>query len=145
MACGAHLEQELRRSGIRVTAQRSVILETVAHLSRHSSAQEVYERARLRLPGLNPATVYRTLEALHRAGILDQLAASEAPLRFSLRDPSKPHHHLVCRRCGKSAELDPERLRALSLTLTRSVGFVLDRDHQTLTGLCKDCRRSGWR
>jgi Fe2+ or Zn2+ uptake regulation protein len=109
-------------------------------MSRHSSAQEVYRRARQRLPGLNPATVYRTLEALHRAGLLDQLGSSEAPLRFSLRDPSRPHHHLVCRSCGRSFELDPRRLRPLGDALARTEGFALDDDQQTLTGLCSDCR-----
>ncbi len=141
MACGPQLEQELRRSGIRVTAQRSVILETVAHIGRHASAQEVYERARARLPGLNPATVYRTLDALHGAGILDQLVSTNDPLLFSLRDPAKPHHHIVCRRCRQSYELTPRRLHSLTASLDREIGFALDPDHQTLTGICRACRR----
>jgi len=142
MACGAHLEQEIRRSGFRVTAQRSVILETVAHLARHASAQEVYEKARARLPGLNPATVYRTLEVLHGAGLLDQLVSTDDPLRFSLRDPAKPHHHLVCRLCRQSFELETRRLRSISASLERDLGFALDHDHQSLTGICRACRNA---
>jgi Fe2+ or Zn2+ uptake regulation protein len=89
-----------------VTAQRSVILETVAHLGRHASALEVFGRAMGRLPGLNQATVYRTLDSLHRVGMIDFLDREGEPLRYSLRDRSSPHCHLVCRRCGEVMEVE---------------------------------------
>jgi Fur family ferric uptake transcriptional regulator len=142
MACGAHLEQELRRSGVRVTAQRSVILETVAHLGRHASALEVFKKARRRLPGLNQATVYRTLDNLHRVGIIDFLDREGEPLRYSLRDRSSPHCHLVCRRCGTVMEIEPAEFRRLAQSLDRLHGFAAEVDHLSLTGLCRACRRS---
>jgi Fur family ferric uptake transcriptional regulator len=142
MACGAALEQELRRSGIRVTAQRSVILETVSHLGRHASALEVYQKARRRLPGLNQATVYRTLDNLHRVGMIDYLDREGEPLRYSLRDRSSPHCHLVCRRCGAVMEVEAAEFRRLSQSLERSHGFAAEVDHLSLTGLCRACRRA---
>jgi Fur family ferric uptake transcriptional regulator len=142
VACGADLERELRRCGIRVTAQRSVILETVAHLGRHASALEVFQRARRRLPGLNQATVYRILDNLHRAGMIDFLDREGEPLRYSLRDRSSPHCHLVCRRCGKVMEVDADDFRRLARSLERSHGFAAEVDHLSLTGLCRACRRS---
>jgi Fur family ferric uptake transcriptional regulator len=142
MACGAELEQELRRSGIRVTAQRSVILETVSHLGRHASALEVFQKARRRLPGLNQATVYRTLDNLHRVGMIDYLDREGEPLRYSLRDRSSPHCHLVCRRCGEVMEVEASEFRRLSQSLERSHGFAAEVDHLSLTGLCRACRRA---
>jgi Fur family ferric uptake transcriptional regulator len=141
MACGAHLEQELRKSGVRVTAQRSVILETVAHLGRHASASEVFERARQRLPGLNQATVYRTLDNLHQVGMIDFLDREGQPLRFALRDRASPHCHLVCRNCGAVLEVDAGEFQRLAHSLERSHGFAAEIDHLTLNGLCRRCRR----
>jgi Fe2+ or Zn2+ uptake regulation protein len=140
MACGAHLEQELRRSGVRVTAQRSVILETVAHLGDHASALEVFEKARRRLPGLNPATVYRTLDNLHQVGMIDFLDREGEPLRYALRDRSSPHCHLVCRKCGEVLEIDAGEFLRLAHSLERAHGFAAEVDHLSLTGLCRRCR-----
>jgi Fe2+ or Zn2+ uptake regulation protein len=62
MSCGQRLTHELRAAGYRVTPQRLVILESVAHARVNTSAQQVFAEARRRLPGLDPATVYRTLQ-----------------------------------------------------------------------------------
>jgi Fur family ferric uptake transcriptional regulator len=140
MACGAHLEQELRKSGVRVTAQRSVILETVAHLGDHASALEVFEKARQRLPGLNQATVYRTLDNLHHVGMIDFLDREGEPLRYALRDRSSPHCHLVCRNCGEVMEVESGEFLRLAHALERSHGFHAEVDHLSLTGLCRRCR-----
>ncbi len=140
MACGAHLEQELRKSGVRVTAQRSVILETVAHLGDHASALEVFEKARRRLPGLNQATVYRTLDNLHQVGMIDFLDREGEPLRYSLRDRLSPHCHLVCRKCGEVLAVDAAEFRRLAHSIERVHGFSAEVDHLSLTGLCRRCR-----
>ncbi|MCJ7568855.1 MAG: transcriptional repressor, partial [Anaerolineales bacterium] len=79
MSCGKRLAEQLRERGYRVTAQRTIILETIAHMKAHNSAQQVYEGARQRLPGLNLATVYRTVESLHEAGLINMLLAGGEP------------------------------------------------------------------
>jgi Fur family ferric uptake transcriptional regulator len=142
MSCGDRLSGELRLSGFRVTPQRGVILETIAHMKGHLSAQEVFESARLRLPGLNIATVYRTLETLHEAGLVDFMLSATDPVRFSLRDQDNPHDHLVCRRCHKVLELDHDLLTPLASGVARDQGFRLDTDHLTLTGICHACREA---
>jgi Fur family ferric uptake transcriptional regulator len=139
VSCGERLTSELRRAGYRVTAQRAVILESVAHAGDHRSAQQVYLAARRRLPGLNPATVYRTLETLSRAGLLDLHAGGGESLRFSIRDPHHPHAHLVCRACGRKVEVDPGLLGSLGRAVKRRTGFVVDTHHLTLGGLCAGC------
>jgi Fur family ferric uptake transcriptional regulator len=142
MSCGQRLSGELRLSGFRVTPQRGVILETIAHMEGHLSAHEVFEAARLRLPGLNIATVYRTLETLHEAGLVDFMVSATDPVRFSYRDQDKPHDHLVCRRCHQVLELDHDLLRPLASGVARDHGFHLDTDHLTLTGICQACQET---
>ena len=141
MSCGQRLMQDLRAAGHRVTPQRLVILESVSHARDHTSAQQVFEQARRRLPGLHPATVYRTLQTLHAAGMVDLHTDGGQSLRFSLRDPRHPHAHLICRSCGREMELDRELLTPLVKSVHRRAGFQLDAQHLTLTGLCSRCSR----
>jgi len=139
VSCANRLTGELRAAGYRVTPQRLVILESVAHARDHTSAQQVFQQARRRLPGLNPATVYRTLQTLHTAGLVDLYANGGEALRFSLRDPEHPHTHLVCRSCGRELELDPNLLARFARGIERQTGFQIDIHHLTLGGICARC------
>lgn len=141
MSCTERLTQEMRQLGLRLTPQRSVILESVAHASGHPTALEVYQQAHERLPGLNLATVYRALEALQDAGLVESMA-SGGQMGFALRDRSHPHHHLVCSSCGAESEVGGEVVAALAATLRRRTGFRLRTDHLTLTGRCRACAES---
>jgi Fur family ferric uptake transcriptional regulator len=128
---------------MRLTPQRSIILETVAHLGGHPTAQEVFHGAAARLPGLNLATVYRTLETLQHAGIIDLMDQPGGQTRFALRDSEHLHHHLVCENCGGEWEIGSEALRGLASGLLRSHGFRLHTDHVSLVGLCRACAERG--
>ncbi|MHB2020613.1 MAG: Fur family transcriptional regulator [Candidatus Xenobia bacterium] len=141
MSRGREIAERLRDRGLRLTPQRAVILEIVAEKEghRHLTAQEVYVDARDRLPGLNAATVYRTLEALHQAGLVDMMVTGSSVVRFSLHDPEHRHCHLSCRNCTSELEVSYDVVRELKQKLERDHGFVLDADHLTMTGLCKDC------
>jgi Fur family ferric uptake transcriptional regulator len=141
MACGAQMTGALRQAGFRITPQRQVILEVVAHGSDHQSAQQVFKAARRRLPGLNLATVYRTLDSLNRAGLVDLMDDSRGSLRFSLRDPKHPHAHLVCRQCGKTLELPVNWVARLANDIHRQTGYRADLEHLTFSGRCPDCAR----
>jgi len=142
MSCGERLANALRGQGFRVTPQRAVILETIAHMDGHRTAQEVYHVAGGRLPGLNLATIYRTLETLHAASLVDLFDAGCGVTRFSLRDPEHRHGHLVCQSCGRTLTLDPTHAASMSRKINRETGFEIALDHLTLVGLCEDCSSS---
>jgi Fe2+ or Zn2+ uptake regulation protein len=141
MSCGERLTNDLRRHGIRITPQRAVILETIAHMDGHRTALEVYQAAEERLPGLNLATVYRTLETLHEAELVDFFATSGEVTRFSLRNPEDLHGHLVCERCGITLTIAPHHATLLAESVREETGFEITLDHLTLGGLCRDCAR----
>ena len=142
MSCGERLAQELRRKGYRVTAQRTILLETIAHKGGHLSIQDVFQDARERLPGLNLATVYRTVESLRDAGLIDWYAPGSEPMQFALRDHDNPHGHLVCRQCGKVSHLDLDLVGAFENNVRDACGFEIDGSHLTLQGLCEVCFKS---
>jgi Fur family ferric uptake transcriptional regulator len=129
----------LRARGYRVTPQRAVILEEVAHARGHTSARSIHRRASARLPGLNLATVYRTLEALHGAGMVDLMHVGSDRMLFALRDPDGFHGHLLCDLCGRMDLMEEKDLVALANHIGRRHKFRLDIRHLTLRGLCAQC------
>jgi Fur family ferric uptake transcriptional regulator len=143
MSCGDQLKENLRKAGYRVTPQRAVILETIAHMEGHHSAQEVYEIAQDRLPGLNIATVYRTLDTLHHAGFIDLFPSSADATLFAFHDDTNIHCHLHCVQCGQVLEVEIEPFRPLALEIERDSKFRIHLSHITLRGVCSGCLKQG--
>jgi Fe2+ or Zn2+ uptake regulation protein len=141
MSCGEELIAELQKAGYRVTPQRAVILESIAHMEGHSSAQEVYENASARLPGLNIATVYRTLDTLHEAGLIDLFSVSPDSMRFSLHDQANRHAHLQCKHCGCVLEVDMAPFDRLVSVIKGDLNFTIDSRHLSFQGICHDCNQ----
>ncbi len=139
MSCEVQLAEELREQGFRVTPQRAIILETIAHQGGHLSVQQVYEKAQERLPGLNLATVYRAVESLHEAGLVDLYSKGTDPVRFSLRDPDDVHGHMICRSCGADYRLEAPSLHMIHDQIRSSYGFDIDIHHLLLEGCCPSC------
>jgi Fur family ferric uptake transcriptional regulator len=141
MVSRTKITKDMRDRGIRVTAQRTLILETLAAMTGHPSAQQVYEEAEGRLPGLNLATVYRNLYHLHEAGLVDLMSTGPGVQRFAYRDPENLHAHLVCQQCQRVQEIPPEVFDPLAQTIRRRFNFYVDTRHLALSGLCRDCAR----
>ncbi len=127
----------LRKGGYRLTPQRLAILQILNDTPRHLSAAEIYQAASLRLPGVNEATVYRTLDFLVGHGLA--LAAHIGNGRLVYESAAHDHHHLICRKCSHSAEINHEELASLFEHLEQTTGFRIDSSHVTFFGLCPDC------
>jgi Fur family ferric uptake transcriptional regulator len=143
MSCGERLAGELRNKGFRVTAQRTILLETIAHQGGHLSVQDVFQEARKRLPGLNLATVYRTVDSLREAGLIDWYAPGSEPMKFALRDQSNPHGHLICLQCGAVSDLDLSLVETFAKDVYKQTTFRIEVNHLTLSGLCEQCVLKG--
>lgn len=133
-----HFEEILRKKGYRLTPQRLAILEILQHAKSHLSPQEVFEQARKKVPGVTEPTVYRTLSFLCAEGVLMCSHQGSGTLVYELA--SNLHHHLVCRECGHSIEVEHEALDDLYSSLKRQTGYALDDRHVTLFGLCPGCQ-----
>jgi Fe2+ or Zn2+ uptake regulation protein len=136
------IQETLRHHGFRVTPQRAVILSILGEVQghQHLTAQEVFALAQDRLPGLNVATVYRSLLSLTEAGLTEQMVTSADVVRFSLKDPEHQHCHLFCRVCNKVLEFESTLLAPMAAELHERYGFSIDVPHLTLNGICNDCK-----
>ena len=139
MTPDAQLAERLRERGLRVTAPRLAVLEAVADLGGHPDVEEIAARARERLGAISTQAVYDGLRALTDAGLLRRIEPSGSPARFETRVGDN-HHHLVCRRCGLTRDVDCAVGAAPCIEPTDRQGFAIDEAEVTFWGLCPGCR-----
>jgi Fur family peroxide stress response transcriptional regulator len=134
----AVFEADCRRRGVALTIQRRAVFSELAERRDHPTADQIYEALHGRLLRLSRTTVYRVLETLVGQGFARKVQHAGAAVRFDAM--TERHHHLVCERCGRLADLDDALVPSLSLPDARKTGFRA-RDYSiSFTGLCKSCR-----
>jgi Fur family transcriptional regulator, ferric uptake regulator len=138
MVSATELKFALKQRGLRMTPQRQLILDAVASMHGHVSAEQVYQQVVRVFPDVNISTVYRTLEVLEELGVVRHTHFHEGVAQYQRTDEA-PHHHMVCSRCGSDAELDLELLQPLAAELRRRYGFEADLAHTAIVGRCRAC------
>ncbi len=139
---GERLVEEMRRGGIRVTAQRLAIADVLVSSDDHPTAQQVYGRVRERLPHLTMATVYNTINVLAKSGFVHPL-----PFPERTRYDANPscHANLVCVRCGsiEDSSCDDGTMERLADGLAGKRGFQVHSQRLDFYGLCSGCAADG--
>jgi len=131
------LADVLRSKGMRLTAQRQLVLETVRDLD-HATPDQVHAKVSATAAGVNITTVYRTLELLEKIGLVTHAHLSHGAPTFHVVDEEQ-HVHLVCRMCEGIEEVPSEMLDQLATKLRSERGFKLDIGHVALFGTCSAC------
>ena len=126
--------------GQRVTRQRTAIGALLDELGDFRSAQQIHTLLAEHGEDIGLATVYRTLGAMATAGEVDTLrtGAGESLFRRCAR-PATHHHHLVCRSCGRTIEVQGPNLESLVRAIAAEHGFT-DVEHTLeFFGTCSAC------
>ncbi|MEU3522616.1 Fur family transcriptional regulator [Streptomyces sp. NPDC038707] len=129
--------EELRGAGLRVTAARVALLETVRD-GDHLGAEAIASQVRDRLGHISLQAVYEALHALTAAGLVRRIEPAGHPARYEGRVGDN-HHHIVCRSCGAVADVDCAVGDAPCLTASDDHGFVIDEAEIVYWGLCPGC------
>lgn len=132
----------LRQKGYRLTPQREMVIEAIAHGGRHMTAEEVFAEVQQRTSAVNIATVYRTLDLLLSEGLVTRVVLGDGRLVYATTEHG-PHVHLLCRKCGRAIEAGDGLVTALGLQLQAQYGFGADLQHISIQGLCRDCQAAG--
>jgi Fe2+ or Zn2+ uptake regulation protein len=140
MSCASEYAPQLRSRGFRMTPQRSAILHVLRHAGTHLSPREVYQRAKLNLPGLTEPTVYRTLDFLAENGFARPAQTANGHLRYQIA--GNDHHHVVCRKCGDEVEIGHAVLETLYRKLESTSGYLRIDSHMTFFGICPACQKA---
>jgi Fe2+ or Zn2+ uptake regulation protein len=136
---GMVLLDRLRARQWRITPQRRVIAQALEGDQVHLTAEEVLGIARGRLPEVSLATVYNTLNEMVAMGEVQQVDAGPGPTRY---DPNveRPHHHLVCLRCGELRDVYPVGEDSIELPRSQRFGYQLVSRDVLFQGYCPGCR-----
>jgi len=137
-------QERLRAVGLRATGPRSAVLGVLdeAQVRReHLVVAEVARRARAVLGTISTQAVYDCLEALTSAGLARRIEPAGHPSRYEGRVGDN-HHHLVCRTCDRTFDVDCVVGAAPCLTHTPFGDFVVDEAEVIFWGRCPDCRAS---
>lgn len=134
-----HLEQRLHRAGLRATVPRTAVLRVLTESHDHPRVDQMIQRVRLAGVPISTQAAYDCCEALHRAGLARRIEPAGHPVRYEARVGDN-HHHLVCRRCGATADVDCVVGQAPCLSPDDRRGFAVDEAEVTFWGLCPNCQ-----
>jgi len=132
--------QTLNVTGLRVTNQRTLIMEILRQGDGHLNADEVYHRAREKQPRLSLSTVYRTLQALKKVGLVEEVHIGLTRHYYEMKHATE-HHHLVCLECGRVVEFQYPLARLVKRKIIEAKDFDITGSEVRMTGYCPACRR----
>jgi Fur family ferric uptake transcriptional regulator len=132
------LRDRLHAVGLRVTAPRIAVLEWLAGHP-HTTADQVAAAVRADLGSVSTQAVYDVLNAFTRVKLVRRIEPAGHPARYETRTGDN-HHHLVCRMCGRTADVDCAVGVAPCLEPADAAGYLVDEAEVVFWGLCPDCR-----
>jgi Fur family ferric uptake transcriptional regulator len=123
---------------VRTTRQGEAVQAALASSGGFRSAQDVYAELRHRGESVGLTTVYRHLSALAGSGALDVLHTPEGETLYR-QCGTGHHHHLVCRCCGRTVEVEGREIERWTQRVAAEQGFT-EVDHTVeIFGTCADC------
>jgi Fur family ferric uptake transcriptional regulator len=131
-------EARLRAHGLRATPQRVSVLEELLREPNDVTAQQLYDRLRAGGHRIGLATVYRTLDALAEARVVEPLTHFRDALCYRVCREGH-HHHLVCSGCHSIVELHDCDLEEPLARAAAEHGFAATGHHLEVTGVCAAC------
>lgn len=127
----------LRRNGVQVTAQRLAVLAAVSRRP-HGTADDIAEAVRAQIGVISRQAVYDALAVLAEKGLIRRIQPSGSPARYEDRVGDN-HHHLICRTCGRTVDVDCAIGAAPCLTPASASGYEIDEAEVIFWGRCPKC------
>jgi Fur family transcriptional regulator, ferric uptake regulator len=139
----------LRQKGLKVTPLRKAILDAFQSKRSTLTADQLYASVRRYVPRAGLQSIYRNLSDFQEAGIAEEVLTGRRGSVFALcHNALGHHHHLICRSCGRSEEINPcaidSAMRAMNRSFRRigkKIRFHIERHFLQLEGICDACRK----
>jgi Fur family ferric uptake transcriptional regulator len=135
------LMKELSAKGVRMTEQRRLLVSIIQDSPRHLDAATLLELARQQDPGIDRATVYRTIGLLKRRGLIDELDLMhiQGEKHYYEAKTNRDHCHMACFQCGAIMEYASPSFEKLKAEMAKESGFHIRVVRLEVGGLCKRC------
>ncbi|BFM40691.1 Fur family transcriptional regulator [Synechocystis sp. LKSZ1] len=132
----AEIIQTLKTKGLRVTPQRFSVYANLLARADHPTAEQILLDLNQNGPQSSQATVYSSLQALQKAGLIREVLLESGVSRYDAN--IQPHHHFRCRCCGEIQDIPWAQLQDLNLQSLQS-GRRVEGYEITIHGVCDDC------
>ena len=132
------VDELLRTHGVQVTAQRLAIMRAVSSRP-HATADELADDVRSVIGSISRQAVYDTLGVLVDKNLVRRIQPAGSAARFENRVGDN-HHHLICRSCGRTFDIDCAVGDVPCLTADDDHGFAIDEAEVIYWGHCPSCR-----
>lgn len=130
----------LRKAGLRVTAPRLAVLDWLTDHP-HATADQIATGVRQALGSVSTQAIYDVLGAFTKTDLVRRIEPAGHPARFETRTGDN-HHHLVCRVCGRTDDVDCVHGAAPCLDPSDTAGFEVDEAEVVFWGICPECTQS---
>ncbi|MBA2767470.1 MAG: transcriptional repressor [Solirubrobacterales bacterium] len=133
------VQERLRARGLRATVSRVAVLRVLEASDDHPRVEQVIDRVRASGVSISTQAAYDVCDALREASLARRIQPADSPARYEARVGDN-HHHVVCRGCGTTADVDCATGRAPCLAAAQTHGFAIDEAEVTYWGLCPACK-----
>ena len=125
-----------------MTNRRDAVHDILRHSTGFRSAQDIYAEMRSAGAKIGLTTVYRALQALSEAGEIDTLRTDEGESVYRACATGDHHHHLVCRSCGTTVEIEGPAVERWAATIGVENGFTDVTHTVEIFGTCSGCAKA---
>ena len=127
----------VRSGGGRLTVPLRVLVDVLIAGEDHPTADELIAAVESRTPGIAPSTIYRLLQRLEDAEVIEHIHVGRGPAVYHLRH--NEHAHLVCHECGAIIGIPEATFDGLVRSIGRKYDFTIEPRHAALLGRCRRC------
>ncbi len=139
MLTNQELTEALRTHGYKVTPQRIAVYETLASTRSHPSAEVLYGMLKPKFPSMSLATVYKSIDILHRIAVVNILHTGEDSLRYDA--DLSPHNHVQCQICGDIRDVHDLNSKLLVEDAAEKSGYEIAGHQFYFYGICPECKK----
>lgn len=117
---------------------RVKVVKTLEHAGGFASAQEVHQLMARQGERIGLTTIYRALQALQKENIVDVLRRDDGEAIYRLCG-DEHHHHLVCKKCGRTVEIEGGAIEKWAVSVAKEHGFREVGHSAEIFGTCANC------
>lgn len=132
----------LKEENLKFTPQRYEVFKEVCASDEHREAEEIYLTLRDRDVNVSRATVYRTMDILHKHDLVRRMNIGDGKWRYEHWLDCSHHDHIICIRCGRIEEFLSPEIEKLQEQVSSQHRYKLVRHVLQLFGLCEECQRN---
>ncbi len=135
------LAEKLKQYNLKVTPQRLAIFGMLNSTDKHPSAETIYRTLEPNHPSLSLATVYKTLDTLKKAKLIQEINVGEDSFRYDANN--SPHAHIICVECKEVFDLPKlDIIDTIKNELVNKTDFIILNEQLFFYGMCKNCQQS---